>query len=231
VTFDRTSGASLGLAVVFHAGLALLLGSLVLRQQAPATMPLLIEVTLTGTSAPRSATEGVKSEGQVIAPQGEKEDETPSLTPEQLRVLQQQRRRRLSQELARSRNRLRIGATEQELRQASGGLAEGRGAGDFGQPGTPRGTLSLTGAIATRGFKEPDFSSLKSYITEETQLRLTLWVQPGGEVKRAALLETSGYPFVDQKAIELARKILFDPLPANWQQVDQEGVLTIKLKL
>ena len=89
----------------------------------------------------------------------------------------------------------------------------------------------MSGDIATRGYREPDFSVLKSMITEETQLRLLLVVLPEGEVKRAALLETSGYPFVDQKAIELARKIVFDPLPLEWKQVEQQGVLTVKLKL
>jgi TonB family protein len=62
-------------------------------------------------------------------------------------------------------------------------------------------------------------------------LRLTLVALPEGEVKNANLLETSGYPYVDQKAIELAKKIIFDPLPSDWKQVEQQGVLSIKLKL
>lgn len=231
MTVDRISGVSLGLAVAGHAGLAILLGTMALRLPAPPATPLLIEVTLAGTSAPRSLTEGVKEKGTVIAPRGDKADQPPVLTEEQERVWKAHRRRQMIQELARSRSRVRIGATAQELKEAGGGLAEGRGAGDLGQPGSSLGTLSLTGAIATRGYREPDFSQLKTYITEETLLRITLLVQPGGEVKRAVLLETSGYPYVDQKALEIARKILFDPLPANWQQTDQEGVLTIKLKL
>jgi len=68
-------------------------------------------------------------------------------------------------------------------------------------------------------------------ITEETRLRVTIIVLPSGEVKKALLYETSGYPFVDQKALELTRKISFDPLPSEWKQVDQQGILTIKLKL
>jgi len=193
--------------------------------------PMLIEVTLAGTSAPYSMSEGVKDEGNVVAPRGEPDKQETALTPEQIRAWQTQRRQQLIKELAKSRESLHIGAASNELRQDSGGLAEGRGAGESGIPGSPKGTLSLTGAIATRGYSEPDFSMLRSYITEETQLRLTLVVQPGGEVRQAALMETSGYPYVDQKALELARKIIFDPLPPDWKQVDQEGVLSIKLKL
>lgn len=229
MTLDRTSGISLGLTAAVHAALVLALGTLALKPVMQT--PMLIEVTLAGTSAPRSMSEGVKAEGNVIAPQGNKENEAPALTPQQLQALREQRRRELIRELAQTREDVHIGSSLRELRRDSGGLAEGRGAGDFGQPGSPKGSLSLTGAIATRGYKEPDFSSLQSYITEETRLRVTLVVQPGGEVRQAALLETSGYPYVDQKALEIARKILFDPLPPDWQQVDQEGVLTVKLKL
>jgi len=230
VTFDRISGFSLGLALALHGGLVAVLGTLALSLQPVGPVPMLIEVTLAGTSAPLSSQEGVKTDGQVLGPKGETA-EAPGMTPEELKVWKDEKRRQLIRELTDSRQRVRIGASERELRQESGGLAEGRGAGEYGQPGSPQGTLSLTGAIATRGYQEPDFSLLKNYITEETQLRLVLVVQPGGEVKQAKLLETSGYPFVDQKALELARKIIFDPLPLNWQQVDQEGVLTIKLLL
>jgi TonB family protein len=229
VTFDRTSGLSVGLTVGIHLALIFLLGTLAMKPVMQT--PLLIEVTLAGTNAPRSQTEGVKSEGNVVAPQGVKENQPPSLTPQEIKAWQTQRRREMIKELAQSRNKVRIGAAPKDLRQDAGGLAEGRGAGEAGLPGSPKGTLSLTGAIATRGYKEPDFSMLRAYITEETQLRISLVVQPGGEVRQAALLETSGYPYVDQKALELCRKILFDPLPPDWQQAEQEGVITIKLKL
>ncbi len=234
---DRTTGYSLALACVLHGALALVFGSMALKaMQEPTTqVPLLIEVTMQGTSAPRSVDEGVKDNGTVVAPKevvdDKDKDEAPAMTPEQLKQWQAARRKQLIQELAQSRDKVKIGATTKELRQHSAGLAQGRGAGEYGQPGSPTGTLSLTGAIATRGFQEPDFSVLKSLITEETQLRLNLVVAPGGEVRQATLYETSGYPFVDQKAIELARKILFDPLPTDWKQIDQSGVITIKLKL
>lgn len=229
MTFDRTSGISLGVSALLHAGLAALLGFMSLKLTTPAEVPMLIEVTLSGTSAPRSQTEGVKAEGEVIAPRAEEAEQGP--TAEELRAWQEQRRREIGRELARDRTGTNIGESVQRLRQDSEGLASGRGAGESGQPGSPKGTLSLSGDIATRGYREPDFSILKSMITEETQLRLLLVVLPEGEVKRAALLETSGYPFVDQKAIELAQKIVFDPLPLEWKQVEQQGVLTVKLKL
>jgi TonB family protein len=230
VTFDRTSGISLAVSGLLHTGLAVWLGFVTLNLTTPAEVPMLIEVTLSGTSAPRSQTEGVKADGEVIAPRAEEAETAP--TAEQLRAWQEQRRREISQELAKDRTGTNIGESAKRLRQDSDGLAAGRGAGESGQPGSPKGILSLSGEIATRGgYREPDFSILKGMITEETQLRLLLVVLPEGEVKKASLLETSGYPFVDQKAIELARKIVFDPLPLEWKQVEQQGVLTIKLKL
>ncbi|MEW6515810.1 MAG: hypothetical protein AB1439_02745 [candidate division FCPU426 bacterium] len=229
MTIDRTSGISLAATGLLHAGLVAILGVIHLSFTTPAEVPMLIEVTLSGTSAPRSQTEGVKAEGEVIAPRAE--EETPGLTAEQLKAWQEQRRLEISRELARDKTGANIGESAQQLRKASDGLAAGRGAGESGQPGSPKGTLSLSGDIATRGYREPDFSVLKGMITEETRLRLLLVVLPEGEVKKALLLETSGYPFVDQKAIELARKIVFDPLPLEWKQVEQQGVLTVKLKL
>lgn len=232
MTVDRTSGVSLALTLGIHIALGLALGTMVLSLKPVPQVPMLIEVTMAGTSAPYSMSEGEKNDtGAVVTPKGDAADEKAAMTPEQLKQWQAQQRKQLIRELAQSREKFHIGATTRELRKENGGLSEGRGAGEFGQPGSPKGSLSLTGAIATRGFKEPDFSVLKSFITEETQLRLTLVVLPSGEVKQAMLFETSGYPYVDQKAIELSRKIMFDPLPADWKQVEQSGILTIKLKL
>jgi TonB family protein len=231
VTLDRTTGFSITLACVLHGLLALGLGSLALSSKPVSQVPMLIEVTLLGTGAPQSMSEGIKDTGEVVAPKGDEAGKAPAITPEQIKAWQTERRKQMIRELAQSRNNVKIGVSAKELRQQSAGLAEGRGAGEYGQPGSPNGTLSLSGAIATRGYKEPDFSVLKSLITEETQLRLNLIVSPGGEVRQATLFETSGYPFVDQKAIEMARKITFDPLPTDWKQVEQSGILTIKLKL
>ncbi len=231
MTFDRTSGLSLGIAGLLHAGLFFAFGSLDLQTQVPAEMPMLIEVTLAGTSAPRSADEGVLRPGDVVATRGEADGETDVLTPQEVLAWQARRRREIIRELARDRTGANIGESAKKLRKNNQGLATGRGAGDFGQPGSPQGSLSISGDIAARGYQEPDFNVLKTMITEETRLRLVLVVLPEGEVKNAMLLETSGYPFVDQKALELTRKIVFDPLPPGWKQVEQQGVLTIKLKL
>ncbi len=194
-------------------------------------MPMLIEVTLAGSSAPYSASEGTKNSGKIIASREKDENDEGSMSLEEIKAWQDRRRSQIIRELAKSRAGLKLGTSKAKLRQGDQGLAEGRGAGDFGQPGSPQGTLSFTGAIAARGFQEPNFSVLKSMITEETKLRLRLIVMPGGEVKKSLLLETSGYPYVDQKAIELSRMIAFDPLPSSWKQVEQQGILTIKLKL
>jgi hypothetical protein len=232
VTWDKTTGTSLTLAAVFHGALALILGFVALSGLQPASQsPMLIEVTLQGTSAPLSTTEGVKENGEVLAPKLEDKDTSPAMTAEQIKAWQAERRQQIIKELSETQGRVKIGATVKELRKHNTGLAEGRGAGEYGQPGSPKGTLSLTGAIASRGFREPDFSSLKSLITEETQLQVNLVVSPSGEVKQASLFATSGFPFVDSKALDIARTIVFDPLPADWKQEDQSGVLTVKLKL
>ncbi len=226
---DRISNISLGVSLCLHAVLIIGFGAMKLQTTAP--LPMLIEVTLAGSSAPYSVSEGIKAGGKTIASREREEQGQGSMSPEETKAWQDRRRREIIRELAKSRAGLKLGASKNKLRQGNQGLAEGRGAGDFGQPGSPQGTLSFTGAIAARGFQEPDFSMLKSLITEETQLRLRMIVLPGGEVKKCLLLETSGYPYVDQKAIELARMIAFDPLPSNWKQVEQQGILTIKLKL
>lgn len=232
MTLDRTTGFSLMLAIVLHAGLAMLLGKMTLSSTPVAEVPLLIEVTLAGSSAPRLAEEGVKKAGDIVGAQKQTEEtQEAAMTPQQIKTWRAERRRQIMRELAQTRKQVKIGTNQKELRKGNQDLAAGRGAGDWGNPGSPKGTLSLTGAIAARGYKEPDFSVLKDRITEETRLRLTLIVLPSGEVKKALLFETSGYPYIDQKAIELARKIVFDPLPSGWKQVDQQGVLTIKLKL
>jgi len=231
VIIDRTSGISCAITLAVHAGLFFAFGSMQLSSQPTAEMPMLIEVTLAGSSAPRSAEEGLKTTGDVIAARNEATGSVSALTPKEIAAWREKRRREIIKELAQDRTGSNIGASVPTLRKSSDELAEGRGAGEWGQPGSPAGTLSLSGDIAARGYKEPDFSVLKKMITEETQLRLTLVVLPEGEVKNALLLETSGYPYVDQKAIELARKIVFDPLPPDWKRVEQQGILTIKLKL
>lgn len=227
---DRISGLAAALTLGLHGILILSFGIFKLHSLPTPQMPLLLEVTLAGTSAPRSTTEGVDQPGEVIAPREEKAD--PATEKARVDQIRQERRRRIIRELTESRDGLAIGASARTLRrQQSEGLARGRGAGEVGSPGSSRGALSLSGAIASRGYKEPDFSALKSLITEETQLRVLLVVLPGGEVKNASLTETSGYPYLDQQALELARKIMFDPLPPDWKQVEQAGILTIKLKL
>jgi len=230
VTFDRTTNLSLGIALVLHAFLGLALSKWGFQQIESAQVPLLIEVTLAGSSAPKSESEGIKGTG-VVGAEASQDDSAPAMTKAQIQAWRAQKRKEIIQELAKSRGKVGIGASTQNLRKNDQKLAAGRGAGDWGTPGSPAGTLSLTGAIASRGYKEPDFSVLKGMITEETRLRVTIIVLPSGEVKKALLYETSGYPFVDQKALELTRKISFDPLPSEWKQVDQQGILTIKLKL
>jgi TonB family protein len=228
VTLDRVSGLSLGISLGLHALLLMALGTWIIATTLPASTPMLIEVTLAGTNPPQRSTEGQKSDGAIIAPHGQPETKKLENVSDTYR---RQLKQKLIQELAKTRSQVKIGVSTKELRETSNGLAEGRGAGEYGLPGSPQGTLSLSGTIATRGFKEPDFSVLKNFISEETQLRLELIVGPDGTVKQSRLFETSGFPYVDQKALELSRAIRFDPLPANWPMVDQSGILTIKLKL
>lgn len=230
MSVDRTSTVSFSLALVLHIVIGLAFSRWSFQPTQTAQIPLLMEVTLAGSSAPKSASQGVKGPGAIGASQDTSES-APAMSAEQIRAWRAKKRQEIIKELAKTRSKVGIGANSSVLRQEEKKLAAGRGAGDWGAPGSPLGTLSLTGSIAARGYREPDFSVLKQLITEETQLRVTIIVLPSGEVKKALLYETSGYPFVDQKALELTRKITFDPLPADWQQVEQQGVLTIKLKL
>jgi len=232
VLAERPSLTALTITLVLHTALIIGLSWINLATKPTTEIPMFIEVTLAGNNAPYSRTEGAKGKGKIMGSDiSQSVNKGKIFSPAELKAWKEKKRREIIKNLNKTREKFKLGTDNKKLLKQEEGLAVGRGAAEWGKTGSPLGTLSLSGDIAARGYRQPDFEILKSLITEETQLKLVLLVTPTGEVKKASLLQTSGYPFLDQKTIELARKIVFDPLPPNWQQVEQQGVLTIKLKL
>lgn len=58
-------------------------------------------------------------------------------------------------------------------------------------------------------------------------LKLKVWVEPSGVVSRVEVLQRSGSLAVDQKLVDFAKRIRFEPISTN---VVQTGVLTFKFK-
>jgi TonB family protein len=99
------------------------------------------------------------------------------------------------------------------------------GMGNAHQAGTPNGPLNLAGAIAGRGYSIGDYSYGKA-LPEESEVVVLVTVDPKGEVKRAEIAKTSGYPDLDQHALSASRSIVFDPLPPDAPQEDNTGTAT-----
>ena len=99
------------------------------------------------------------------------------------------------------------------------------GMGNAHQAGTPNGPLNLAGAIAGRGYTIGDYSYGKG-LPEESEVVVLVTVDPKGEVVRAEIAKTSGYPDLDQHALSASRSIVFDPLPPDVPQEDNTGTAT-----
>jgi TonB family protein len=99
------------------------------------------------------------------------------------------------------------------------------GMGNAHQAGTPNGPLNLAGAIAGRGYSIGDYSYGKG-LPEESEVVVLVTVDPKGEVRRAEIEKTSGYPDLDQHALSASRSIVFDPLPPDVPQEDNTGTAT-----
>ncbi len=107
-------------------------------------------------------------------------------------------------------------------------LSQG-GLGDAEQPGSQQGAPQITGAIGSRGYRAVDWGFPKD-LPEEATLVITITVAPGGLVRNVQLTQASGYPQIDQIAIEKAKSMVFDPLPADAPQVDMQGQLTFNFQ-
>lgn len=77
----------------------------------------------------------------------------------------------------------------------------------------------------------PEYPSWAEERGAEGEVKLKFWVSPSGHVKNVEVVQTSGYPNLDSRAMEALRKYLFEPLGEDEEQEDQWGTIVIKYTL
>ena len=127
----------------------------------------------------------------------------------------------LSRENLREVSRQEEGFTDTTEEQTSGD--EGITDGDVVAGGGP----AISGGLSSRRYKSIDWK-FPAKLPEETELAVEITVQANGVIKSVKLLRTSGYPELDRSALAQARKLQFDPLPADAASEETTGVLLFK---
>ncbi|MGM0440972.1 MAG: TonB family protein [Elusimicrobiota bacterium] len=78
---------------------------------------------------------------------------------------------------------------------------------------------------------QPEYPSWAEEQGAEGEVKLKFWVSPSGHVKSVEVLQTSGYPNLDSRAMEAMRKYLFEPLGEEEEQEEQWGTIIIRYTL
>lgn len=130
-------------------------------------------------------------------------------------------------ELAKRYEELGIGVRPRDER-AGEEPSEG-GMGNARVAGTETGALGVSGPLAGRGFRAPDYSYGKP-LPEESEVVLLVTVGPKGEVLETRIKKTSGYPELDQHALSKAREIVFDPVPPGGLQEPVTGTIVFRFE-
>jgi TonB family protein len=112
--------------------------------------------------------------------------------------------------------------------QAGDEPSEG-GMGNARTAGTENGAVGVSGPLAGRRFRAPDYSFDKP-LPEESEVALLITVGPKGEVLEAQIKKTSGYPELDQHALSKAREIVFDPVPPGGLQEPVTGTIVFRFE-
>jgi protein TonB len=131
-------------------------------------------------------------------------------------------------EVAKRYENLGLGLKPREGGEAAGDLSEG-GMGNARKAGVEGGALGLQGPIAGRGYRAGDYSFGRP-LPEESEVVLLVTVGAKGEVLKASIHRTSGYPELDQHALSKAREIAFDPLPPGAPQEEATGSVTFRFE-
>lgn len=96
-----------------------------------------------------------------------------------------------------------------------------------GKKGMP---FSITGALSKRKILKKVLPSYPAGYEDRTKVEVKLTVGPAGEVKKLLLMKTGGAVF-DNTTLEALREWKWEPLPANVEQVDQEGIIIFYYEL
>lgn len=136
------------------------------------------------------------------------------------------------QERARARELARVG--ELASSSAAPTLPE-PGLRPAGPTGGVSGTgLGMTGDIGQRRILDrpaPEYPPMARRTGVEGDVRLRVWVGPEGGVDRVEVVEVSGTPEMDRRAIDALKHWRFAPLPAGVAPVTQWGEITLRFRL
>ena len=241
MTRDRTDYISLTLSVIIHL-LIIIIMSVILVKPIPRQVALLTDVTLVGPQDykgnPGEATGQVgleEKQPQIPQPVEKKKNiKTAKVTakkekaaPDKKQLLKNIEKQKAGLDMGLSRENLREvsrqeeGFTDTTEEQTSGD--EGITDGDVVAGGGP----AISGGLSSRRYKSIDWK-FPAKLPEETELAVEITVQANGVIKSVKLLRTSGYPELDRSALAQARKLQFDPLPADVASEETTGVLLFK---
>jgi len=96
-----------------------------------------------------------------------------------------------------------------------------------GKKGMP---FSITGELSNRKILKKIIPSYPKGYEERTRVVVKLTVNPEGEVNQLLLSKTGGQVF-DRTTLEALREWKWEALPANVEQVDQNGIITFTYEL
>lgn len=229
---DRIDWASFGMSLLIHAAIILIISSGLLRSPAR-QVALITDVTLIdamnqqGLQGEEEKTAGLEKKQEKIAEAVKKESEKKQQIKQETKKADV---KELLKEIEKRKSALDLGISKEELRTSSDDtkMQEGLDAENYEGGEVVAGSEpSITGELATRKYKKIEWQFPKK-LPEETELAVEVTVMPSGIIKSVKLLRTSGFPELDRMAVSQARKLEFDPLPAEAASVDTTGVLLFK---
>ncbi len=101
------------------------------------------------------------------------------------------------------------------------------------EPGDRPGEI-LEGPVSRRRVLrriQPEYPRWAEERGAEGDVKLRFWVSPIGQVTGVEVLQTSGYPNLDSRAMEAMRRYLFEPLGEDEEQEEQWGTIIIRYTL
>ena len=230
---DRTDITSLAVSMAMHILILLLLSRLI-TQQEPRRVALITDVTLvdvkdlTGVKGEEQKTVGVEKKQEKIATSLKKKvvkktavKKTAADVKSLLKKIEEEKSKL---DMGISRENLR---RETEAEQANNAVSEDEGTESTEEKVVAGSAPTISGDLAARKYKALDWK-FPEKLPEETELMIEITVMPSGIIKNVKLVRTSGYPELDRLAFSQARKMQFDPLPAEAKEEEQTGVLLFK---
>jgi len=225
---NRDFSVSLLISVFVHAALFFFLSSVMVQQ---AVTPLLTNMTVVGVMP---FGEGLGQIPKAAAGENEKKIAVAGKKPGKTKVLLP----RTAEQIEKLRTIAPIGIQPDKERTDIGPVSvrdsvPGQG-NEPGRPGSPLGQPGITGQLAQRGIKysyRPAYPEWAKRQGTEGEVRLKITVTPAGLVQNVTVFQTSGNRDLDQVAVASIRKWLFDPLPENFDQTYQEGIVTFRFQL